>query len=131
MSVVKWRATKFFAKLVRCKVRGIAKIPVQRDSGSNQSKILPRCQISPTAHFRPCGDLVGECLPQTLLRPRGLQFLRFRLTAKAHTFRRSSSPHTTRFAGLVRGPQVKCRKFSSRPVWQFCHLRCCREQKKI
>ena len=29
MSVVKWRATKFFANLVRCKVRGIAKIAVR------------------------------------------------------------------------------------------------------
>ena len=30
MSVVVWRGIKFFANLVRCKVRGIAKIPVQR-----------------------------------------------------------------------------------------------------
>ena len=32
-----------------------------------QSKILPRCQNSLSAYFCPCGNLVGECLPQTLL----------------------------------------------------------------
>ena len=30
MSVVVWRGIQFFVNLVRCKVRGIAKIPVQR-----------------------------------------------------------------------------------------------------
>ena len=32
-----------------------------------KSKILPRCQNSLAAHFCPYGNLVGECLPQTLL----------------------------------------------------------------
>ena len=73
--------------------RGVLQKSRSEDSESSQSKILPRCQISPTAHFCPCGDLVGECLPQTLL----------------NGYRR---------------------KFSSRSVWQFCHLRCCREQEK-
>ena len=52
----------------------------------------------------PAWNLVGECLPQTLLRPHGLHIPRFATSGKAHSFRRSSSPHTTRFAGLVRGP---------------------------
>ena len=71
----------FCRKNVRCSVkgyqvfhksyplssRGVLQKSRSEDSESSQSKILPRCQISPTAQFRLCGDLVGECLPQTLL----------------------------------------------------------------
>ena len=37
-------------------------------------------------------------------RPRNLHIPRFRLTPKARSFRRSSSPHENRFAGFSRGP---------------------------
>lgn len=57
--------------------------------------------------FCPCGNLVGECLPPTLLRPRGLHIIHFRTSAKVHSLRRSSSPHATRFAGLARGPRER------------------------
>ena len=37
-------------------------------------------------------------------RRRKLHIVRFAIYGKAHSFRCGSSPHTTRFAGLVRGP---------------------------
>ena len=43
-------------------------------------------------------------------RPRNLHIPRFRLTPKARSFRRSSSPHENRFAGFSRGP-LSCRNF--------------------
>ena len=39
----------------------------ERKFAVTESKILPRCQNSLAAHFCPYGNLVGECLPQTLL----------------------------------------------------------------
>ena len=42
-------------------------LPIAKPGGVFQSKILPRCQNSLSAYFCPCGNLVGECLPQTLL----------------------------------------------------------------
>lgn len=49
-----------FQKCAPPLVKTFFKSRIEEDSISSQSKILPRCQISPFARFIPCSDLVGE-----------------------------------------------------------------------
>ena len=50
-----------------CGTKGIESSPIQRRTAVSKSKFLPQCQNSLICSFCPCGKLVGECLPQTLL----------------------------------------------------------------
>ena len=58
-----------------------------------ESKYRPVYQISLFSHLSPGQILVGVATPNPPCRPRGLHIIRFRTSAKTHSFRRSSSPH--------------------------------------
>ena len=66
----------------------------------------------------------GVPSPNPACRPRGLHIIHFRASAKVHSFRPSSSPHATRFAGLARGPHERrprkevtpCERNTTRPT---------------
>ena len=60
----------------------------------------------PSGHLPPCGGKACGASRRPPLRRRKLHIPRFRLAAKARSFRCSSSPHATRFAGLARGPHI-------------------------
>ena len=57
----------FFQNQVLKGVKEKIENSVHGDSVSSQSKILPWCQISQYYSICPSRNLVGECLPQTLL----------------------------------------------------------------
>ena len=57
----------------------------------------------------------GVVPPPRRRRPHKLHIVRFRLAAKAHSFRCSSFPHATRFAGLARGPRQYSGKVGKAP----------------
>ena len=92
----------------------------RRAAGPTRQSVSPSKEKRiPTAPPGPRNDGAGaQCAPlqtagtqkiipnSSFLRRRKLHVPRFRLTAKARSFRCSDSPHATRFAGLARGPQI-------------------------
>ena len=84
----------------------------KRKASIVQSKILPWCQISHSAQSAPHGILLGSAFPKPCFRPRVLHIIRFRTSAKAHSFRRSSSPHKVN--GFAGSPCCAAKKSSSR-----------------
>lgn len=69
------------------------KVPYTPEFAATKSKYRPVYQISLFAHLSPGQILVGVATPNPPCRPRGLHIIRFRTSAKVHSFRRSSSPH--------------------------------------
>ena len=64
MSVVVWRGIKFFANLVRCKVRGIAKIPVQRIAEVVRARFYHGAKFRLLLIFAPQVILLGSAFPK-------------------------------------------------------------------
>ena len=84
----------------------------------------------PAGHLPPCGGKACGASRRPPLRRRKLHtpqgglswpfgpihlLVRFRLAAKAPSFRCSDSPHATRFAGLARGPHIFSLQTGRRP----------------
>ena len=64
MSVVVWRGIKFFVNLVRCKVRGIAKIPVQRIAEVVRARFYHGAKFRLLLIFAPVVILLGSAFPK-------------------------------------------------------------------
>ena len=67
MSVVKRRATKFFAKLVRCKLKGFAKIPVQRIAEVVRARFYHGAKFRPLLIVLLVVILLGSAFPKPCL----------------------------------------------------------------
>ena len=78
------------------------------ESGSFLEQVSTTVPKSAILRFCPSRETCwGVPSPNPAYRPRGLHIIYFRASAKVHSFRRSSSPHATRFAGLARGPHER------------------------
>ena len=74
MSVVKWRATKFFAKLVRCKLKGFAKIPVQRIAEVVRARFYHGAKFRLLLIFALVVILLGSAFPKPCLSANAVNF---------------------------------------------------------
>ena len=82
--------------------------PEQGQSEAHLEQVSTTVPKSAILRFCPSRETCwGVPSPNPACRPRGLHIIHFRASAKVHSFRRSSSPHATRFAGLARGPHER------------------------
>ena len=92
---------------------------------SHKEQVSTTVPKSASLRFCPSRETCwGVPSPNPACRPRGLHIIHFRASPKVHSFRRSSSPHATRFAGLAQGPHERrprkevtpCERNTTRPT---------------
>ena len=108
-----------------CPVRSMYGKTRQGQSAAVTEQVSTTVPKSAILRFCPSRETCwGVPSPNPACRPRGLHIIHFRASAKVHSFRRSSSPHATRFAGLARGPHERrprkevtpCERNTTRPT---------------